>query len=158
MFQRLIALHQLLCKILWVFPHCLAALLKNCVWTWHSLGHNYTSVTACCHTYPIFIFDVDVSSFLNKAFHSVVTAFACCNVQSSLLMEEKTNPFAILATAISRTEKYLTKLQLVVENITKNFWAWRQIDSKYRNDEWCICTCSCAWKWWYLNQKVMRTM
>ena len=82
-------------------------------------------------SYPILMFDVDVSSFLNKAIHSVITAFARCNVQSGLLMEGKTNPFAILATAISRTEKNLTKPQVIVESITKSL----QTDSKYRNDE-----------------------
>ena len=39
------------------------------------------------HTYPILIFDVGISSFLNKTFHSVAMAFAGCNVQRSLLME-----------------------------------------------------------------------
>ena len=40
-------------------------------------------------TNPSFIFDVDVSSFLNKAFHCVVTAFASCNMQGSFLIGER---------------------------------------------------------------------
>ena len=39
-------------------------------------------------TYPFLIFDVHVSSFLNKAFHCVVTTFAGCNMQGSLLIGE----------------------------------------------------------------------
>ena len=39
-------------------------------------------------TYPIFILDVYVSSFLNKAFHCVVMTIAGCNMQGSLLIEE----------------------------------------------------------------------
>ena len=39
--------------------------------------------------YPGFIFDVDVSSFLDKAFHCVVTAFASCNMQGSSLIGKK---------------------------------------------------------------------
>ena len=35
-------------------------------------------------TYPILILS-DVSSLLNKAFHSVVTAFSCCQMQGSPL-------------------------------------------------------------------------
>ena len=39
-------------------------------------------------TNPIFIFDVDVSSFLDKAFHCVVTNIASCNMQVSPLKGE----------------------------------------------------------------------
>ena len=42
-----------------------------------------------CFTHPILIFDVHVSSSLNKAFHCVVTTFAGCNMQGSLLIGEK---------------------------------------------------------------------
>ena len=40
-------------------------------------------------TYPIFIFDADISSFLDKALHYVVMAFTSCQVQRSHLMERK---------------------------------------------------------------------
>ena len=42
-----------------------------------------------CFTYPSFIFDADVSSFLNKTFHCVVTDFASCNMQGSPLIGER---------------------------------------------------------------------
>ena len=39
------------------------------------------------HAYPSLIFDVDISSFLDKAFHCVVMAIAGCSMQWSPLME-----------------------------------------------------------------------
>ena len=39
-------------------------------------------------TYPSFILDVHVSSFIKKAFHCVITATAGCNMQGSLLIGE----------------------------------------------------------------------
>lgn len=38
------------------------------------------------HTYPSLLFEADISSFVDKVFHSEVMAFACCNVQGSLLI------------------------------------------------------------------------
>ena len=38
------------------------------------------------HTYPFLILDVDVSSLLNKEFHSEVTVFSSRNVQGSPLI------------------------------------------------------------------------
>ena len=40
-------------------------------------------------TYPFFIFDGDISSFLNKGFHWVFMAFLSCNVYSGPLVERK---------------------------------------------------------------------
>ena len=36
-------------------------------------------------TYPFYIFDADVTSFLGNKFHSVVTAFSNCNAQGNPL-------------------------------------------------------------------------
>ena len=42
------------------------------------------------YSYPIFVFDVDTSSFVNKVFQSIFKAsFFCCQVQGSPLMENK---------------------------------------------------------------------
>ena len=39
-------------------------------------------------TYHIVIFDVHVSSFLDKVFHCVIMAFASCNMQGGPLVDE----------------------------------------------------------------------
>ena len=41
------------------------------------------------HTYSLFIFDVDNSSFVNEALHCVLISFTSCNVQGSLLSEKE---------------------------------------------------------------------
>ena len=50
----------------------------------------------CSFTYSFLIFDVDGSSFFNKAFHCVVMTFAGCNMQGSLLIEVTRN-IAVIA-------------------------------------------------------------
>ena len=40
------------------------------------------------YTYPIIIFDVDISFHLNKGFQCFYTAFSSCNVQGSPLTEK----------------------------------------------------------------------
>ena len=42
----------------------------------------------CSFTYPNIIFDADISSFHNKDFCCVVTAFVSCNMQGSPLIGE----------------------------------------------------------------------
>ena len=58
-------------------------LFTNCLYwgAWENWNHINSL------TYPIFIFDVDISSFLNKTFHSVSFTFYNCNVQGSFLFE-----------------------------------------------------------------------
>ena len=41
------------------------------------------------HTYPLPVFDADISSFLDEAFHCVVTTIVSCNMQGGPLMERK---------------------------------------------------------------------
>ena len=41
------------------------------------------------HIYPLFIFDVNVSSIVKKIFHCVPIAFSSCNVQRCPLTERK---------------------------------------------------------------------
>ena len=53
------------------------------------------------HTYPIPISDADISSLLNKAFHSEVTVFASCNVQGSLLIKRKTQILIKVVAAVA---------------------------------------------------------
>ena len=53
---------------------------------------NLKSAVHCYHheyslTYPTLISDADISSFLHKAFHCVVTAIVSCNMQGSALIE-----------------------------------------------------------------------
>ena len=42
------------------------------------------------YSYPIIIFNVDISSFVNKVFHYVFMASSSCNMQGSWLMERNT--------------------------------------------------------------------
>ena len=49
---------------------------------------NVTSVVK--GTYPIIIFDIDISFFSNKTFCCTCIAFSSCNVQGSVLMERNT--------------------------------------------------------------------
>ena len=58
---------------------CLVLKLKSALLNYHQ-KYSFTN--------PIVIFDVHVSSFLDKTFHCVVTAFAGCNMQGSPLIEE----------------------------------------------------------------------
>ena len=39
------------------------------------------------HTYPSVVFATDISSFLDKPFHCVITTFAGCSMQGSPLIE-----------------------------------------------------------------------
>ena len=41
------------------------------------------------HTYPSFILDVFISSFVNKGFHCDLMTFLSCNVQGSSLIKKK---------------------------------------------------------------------
>ena len=56
---------------------------------WNEVQISNTMMCIVTYDYPILIFDVDLSSFLNKTFHSGVMAFFSCNVQRSLLIERK---------------------------------------------------------------------
>ena len=62
------------------------------------------------HTYPSLLFEADISSFVDKVFHSEVMAFACCNVQGSSLIE-RNNLFkdvvAILAVRCDLNPKHI---------------------------------------------------
>ena len=62
-------------------------------------------------TYPSVIFDVDISSFVNKGFHCVLMAFTSCSMQGSSLREKqifqwqydsKTDCYCILVYQITR--------------------------------------------------------
>ena len=47
------------------------------------------SVGVILSTYPSVIFDVDISSFVNKGFHCVLMAFTSCSMQGSSLREKE---------------------------------------------------------------------
>ena len=57
-------------------------------WDGYANSHVFNCYQEYSFTYPTFILGVHVSSFLNKAFHCVVTAFASCNMQGSPLIGE----------------------------------------------------------------------
>ena len=65
-------------------PICKITITKPCSTSLYS-GIILSSVGET--TYPIFIFNVDISFILNKAFHCVELAISSCNMQGGLLIE-----------------------------------------------------------------------
>ena len=98
MFKSLIPLHQVLWEEILLFPHCRFQVphpgefsnTEKMILTQSLICTDWPKVIDLITLYLIVIFDDDISSLLNKAFHCEVTAFASCNVQSSLLIEKKT--------------------------------------------------------------------
>ena len=79
------------------------------------------------HTYPILVFAIDVSSFLNKALHCVSKAFLSCNMQGSLLIEKKKKDVVVYVNWC-----YLSLFTLALEWLHTGSWNGAQ--------EWfCLC-------------------
>ena len=69
------------------------------------------------HTYPIFVFAIDVSSFLNKALHCVPKAFLSCNMQGSLLIEKTKKDVVVYVNWC-----YLSLFTLALEQLHTDSW------------------------------------
>ena len=71
------------------------------------------------HTYPILVFAIDVSSFLNKALHCVPKAFLSCNMQGSLLIEKKKKRFGGLCKLVLLKPVYVS-----IRTVTYGLMEW----------------------------------
>ena len=84
------------------------------------------------HTNPSVVFATDISSFLDKVFHCVITTFAGCSMQGSPLIERENkfgkkakviqNLLAIFYTVVYVTESHSHSVQ--VSNISDDEFKW----------------------------------